>query len=313
MLRYAIRRLATGILIIILSTVILFVLLQVLPGGDPINLITNPMVTDEVKEEMRARWGLDKPAPVRFFVWASNLIKGDLGVSITMNEPVASLIAQRLPYTLMLMLPAMFLSYVISVPLGLITAYKKSTFVDKGIVTLSLILYSIPNFILGVFLIRFFSIQLKWLPISGFSNAASLVLPVTVLVVIEVASILRLVRSEVLEVTSSRFVETAYAKGLSTSQVLFRHVLRNSLIPVTIRIFLQLPGLITGAVIIEVLFALPGMGSLVLSAVMGHDYPVVQGIFLIIAVLTTVCNVLGELAAAALDPRVKLSMKGGRA
>lgn len=313
MLRYAIRRLATGILIIILSTVILFVLLQVLPGGDPINLITNPMVTDEVKEEMRARWGLDKPAPVRFFVWASNLIKGDLGVSITMNEPVASLIAQRLPYTLMLMLPAMFLSYVISVPLGLITAYKKSTFVDKGIVTLSLILYSIPNFILGVFLIRLFSIQLKWLPISGFSNAASLVLPVTVLVVIEVASILRLVRSEVLEVTSSRFVETAYAKGLSTSQVLFRHVLRNSLIPVTIRIFLQLPGLITGAVIIEVLFALPGMGSLVLSAVMGHDYPVVQGIFLIIAVLTTVCNVLGELAAAALDPRVKLSMKGGRA
>jgi peptide/nickel transport system permease protein len=313
MLRYAIRRFATGILIIILSTVILFVLLQVLPGGDPINLITNPMVTDEVKEEMRARWGLDKPAPARFFVWASNLAKGDLGVSITMNEPVASLIAQRLPYTLMLMLPAMFLSYVISIPLGLITAYKKSTFVDKGIVTLSLILYSIPNFILGVFLIRLFSIQLKWLPISGFSNAASLVLPVTVLVVIEVASILRLVRSEVLEVTSSRFVETAYAKGLSTSQVLFRHVLRNSLIPVTIRIFLQLPGLITGAVIIEVLFALPGMGSLVLSAVMGHDYPVVQGIFLIIAVLTTVCNVLGELAAAALDPRVKLSMKGGRA
>ncbi len=312
MLRYAIRRLITGLAIIVLSTVILFILLQVLPGGDPISLITNPMVTEDVKAELRAKWGLDKPAPVRFFVWASNLLKGDLGTSISLGAPVSRLIAERLPYTLLLMLPAMFLSYTISVPLGLLTAYKKSTYIDKGIVTLSLILFSIPNFILGVFLIRLFSIKLGWLPISGFSGPLSLVLPVAVLVVIEVASILRLVRSEVLEVTSSRFVETAYAKGLSTSQVLFRHVLRNSLIPVTIRIFLQLPGLITGAVIIEILFALPGMGSLVLSSVMGHDYPVVQGIFLIIAALTTVCNVLGELASAALDPRIKLAMKGGR-
>ena len=313
MVRYTIRRLIAGLLIVASSTVILFVLMQILPGGDPINLITNPMVTDEVKQEMRANWGLDKPAPVRFFIWAGNLAKGDFGVSISKGEPVLELIAQRLPYTLMLMLPAMFLSYLISVPLGLLTAYKKSTFIDKGIVIISLILFSIPNFIFGVFLIRLFSVNLGWLPISGFKDVSSLVLPVTVLVVIEVASILRIVRSEVLEVTTSRFVETAYAKGLSTGQVLFRHVLRNSLIPVTIRIFLQLPGLITGAVIIEVLFALPGMGSLVLSSVMGHDYPVVQGIFLIIAVLTTACNILGELASAALDPRVKLAMKGGRA
>lgn len=311
MLRYAIRRLVAGILIIALSTVILFILLQVLPGGDPINLITNPMVTDEVKQELRVKWGLDQPAPVRFFIWGSNLVKGDLGVSILKGEPVIDLIGQRLPYTLMLMLPAMVLSYTISVPLGLLTAYKKGTFIDKGIVITSLILFSIPNFILGVFLMRLFSINLGWLPISGYSGPASLVLPIVVLVVIEVASILRLVRSEVLEVTTSRFVETAYAKGLSTWRVLFRHVLRNALIPVTIRIFLQLPGLITGAVIIEILFALPGMGSLVLSSVMGHDYPVVQGIFLIIAVLTTVCNILGELVSAALDPRIKLAMKGG--
>lgn len=311
MIRYAIRRLVAGILIIALSTVILFVLLQILPGGDPINLITNPMVTDEVKQDLRVKWGLDQPAPVRFFIWVSNLAKGDLGVSILKGEPVIDLIGQRLPYTLMLMLPAMVLSYAISVPLGLLTAYKKSTFIDKGIVITSLILFSIPNFILGVFLMRLFSINLGWLPISGYSGPASLVLPIVVLVVIEVASILRLVRSEVLEVTTSRFVETAYAKGLSTQQVLFRHVLRNALIPVTIRIFLQLPGLITGAVIIEILFALPGMGSLVLSSVMGHDYPVVQGIFLIIAVLTTICNILGELVSAALDPRIKLAMKGG--
>lgn len=311
MIRYAIRRLVAGILIIALSTVILFVLLQILPGGDPINLITNPMVTEEVKQDLRVKWGLDQPAPVRFFIWMSNLAKGDLGVSILKGEPVIDLIGQRLPYTLMLMLPAMVLSYAISVPLGLLTAYKKSTFIDKGIVITSLILFSIPNFILGVFLMRLFSINLGWLPISGYSGPASLVLPIVVLVVIEVASILRLVRSEVLEVTTSRFVETAYAKGLSTSQVLFRHVLRNALIPVTIRIFLQLPGLITGAVIIEILFALPGMGSLVLSSVMGHDYPVVQGIFLIIAVLTTICNIMGELVSAALDPRIKLAMKGG--
>jgi ABC-type dipeptide/oligopeptide/nickel transport system permease component len=313
MLQYAIRRLSVGVLIIVLSTLILFILMQVLPGGDPINLITNPMVTDEVKQELRVKWGLDQPAPVRFFVWASNLAKGDFGTSIIKGEPVIDLIRQRLPYTLILMLPAMFLSYAISVPLGLLTAYKKSTFVDKGIVLTSLILFSIPNFILGVFLIRLFSINLGWLPISGYSGPASLVLPVVILVIIEVASILRLVRSEVLEVTTSRFVETAYAKGLSTRQVLFNHVLRNSLIPVTIRIFLQLPGLITGAVIIEILFALPGMGSLVLSSVMGHDYPVVQGIFLIIAVLTTVSNICGELVSAALDPRIKLAMKGGRA
>lgn len=311
MIRYAIRRLVAGILIIALSTVILFLLLQILPGGDPINLITNPMVTDEVKQDLRVKWGLDQPAPVRFFIWVSNLAKGDLGVSILKGEPVIDLIGQRLPYTLMLMLPAMVLSYAISVPLGLLTAYKKSTFIDKGIVITSLILFSIPNFILGVFLMRLFSINLGWLPISGYSGPASLVLPIVVLVVIEVASILRLVRSEVLEVTTSRFVETAYAKGLSTRQVLFRHVLRNALIPVTIRIFLQLPGLITGAVIVEILFALPGMGSLVLSSVMGHDYPVVQGIFLIIAVLTTICNISGELVSAALDPRIKLAMKGG--
>lgn len=309
MLEYTLRKLGQGMIVVVLSTVILFSLMQLMPG-DPISMISDPLISDSKKQEMRIEWGLDKPAPVRYLYWVKNVLKGDLGTSIVHKEPVMRVIMDRLPYTLLLMIPSTLIHYLISVPVGLIAAYKKNSIIDKTIVVSALILWSIPGFFIGILLIKFISVDLALLPISGYDGAKSLVLPITALVLPGFASTLRIVRSEVLEVTRSRFVDTAYAKGLNTRRVLFGHILRNALIPTTVQFFLSIPGLIGGAIIIENIFAIPGMGNLVFGAIAGHDYPIVQGFFLITAILTVLSNTMGDVVAALLNPRIKLAMKG---
>jgi len=197
--------------------------------------------------------------------------------------------------------------------LGLIAAYKRDSIFDKLIVNIAIILRAIPIFWLGILFIMFFSLKLKILPVSGYSGFKSLILPLSTLVFPYLAINLRLTRSEVLEVLRERMVLTAYAKGLNDRQVLFRHVLRNALIPATVMFFLSLPWIFGGSIIIESVFAWPGTGKLLWKSIVGQDFPVVQGIIFIIALLTVISNTTGDIITALLDPRIRLEIKGENA
>jgi len=312
MLNYTLRRLFQGVFVIIAITAILFLIMQLMPG-DPIKLISNPRIPQERINELRHLWGLDKPVIIQYFYWFSNVIKGDFGSSIISGQKVSTLIAQRLPYTLMLTGPALLIEFIISVFLGLIAAYKRDSIFDKLIVNMAIILRAIPIFWLGILFIMFFSLKLKILPVSGYSGFKSLILPLSTLVFPYLAINLRLTRSEVLEVLRERMVLTAYAKGLNDRQVLFRHVLRNALIPATVMFFLSLPWIFGGSIIIESVFAWPGTGRLLWKSIVSQDFPVVQGIIFIIALLTVISNTTGDIITAILDPRIRLEIKGENA
>ena len=312
MLNYTLRRLYQGVFVIIAITAILFLIMQLMPG-DPIKLISNPRIPQDRIEELRHLWGLDKPIIIQYIYWFSNIIRGDFGTSIISGQKVSTLITERLPYTLMLTGPALLIEFIISIFLGLIAAYKRDSIFDKLIVNLAIILRAIPIFWLGILFIMFFSLKLRILPVSGYSGFKSLILPLATLVFPYLAINLRLTRSEVLEVLRERMVLTAYAKGLNNQQVLFRHVLRNALIPTTVMFFLSLHWIFGGSIIIESVFAWPGTGRLLWKSIVGQDFPVVQGIIFIIALLTVISNTTGDIITAILDPRIRLEIKGENA
>lgn len=305
MLDYAIRRLIIGVFIVLCVTILLFSIMQLMPG-DPIKLISNPRVPPERIAMLRQRWGLDKPAYIQYFYWLKNILRGDFGNSIRSGQEVAVLIKTRLPYTLMLAIWAMALEYIIAVPLGLLAAIKKDTALDRSLIITNIILWSMPSFWLGVILIIIFGVFLKMLPISGYSDYRSLILPVVTMFLPDVAMSFGLIRSEVIEAINQRFVLTAYAKGLDKKRVMIFHVLRNSLIPITVLFFLSLPWLIGGSVIIENIFGWPGMGRLLWTAISAQDFPIVQGVVLIITMMAVVSNIIGDIFSAMLDPRIRL-------
>lgn len=311
MLEYIIRRLLIGIVVIIAVTALLFGIMQMMPG-DAIELISSPRVSPEKIAELKVLWGLDKPVVVQYFYWISRIFKGDFGTSIVSGQKVLLLISERLPFTLMLTGSALLLQYIIAIPLGLIAAYKKDSILDRTIVAFTIGFSSIPPFWLGILLMIVFGVWLKVLPISGYNGIKSIVLPLVTMALPGLAGVLRLTRSEVLEMLRERYVETAYAKGVRRNMVLLKHVLRNALIPVSVMFFLNLPWTIGGSVVIETVFAWPGMGTLLWRSISTQDYPVVQGIIFIIAILTVLSNILGDILSAFLDPRVRQEMKGER-
>lgn len=314
MLVYMVRRLGVGVLTVLAVTVVLFSVMQLMPG-DAIRLIADPdRIPPERIEELRRQWGLDRPPYVQYFYWLGNLLQGELGRSIVTGQEVSTLIATRLPYTLLLALSAMALHYAIAVPLGLVAAIRSGSRLDRGIIVTTTIFWSIPGFWLGILLMLLFSVHLRWFPISGYQGLSSLVVPVMALTLPALAGTVRLTRAEVLETIRASFVLTAHAKGLGRLAVHLRHVLRNALIPVTVMFFLGLPWVIGGAVIIENIFAWPGMGRLLWMSIVNQDLPVVQGIMIIVAVLTVVCNVIGDVISGLLDPRIRIALEeaGGR-
>lgn len=301
---YTIKRLIIGVFIILAVTVILFGIMQAMPG-DPIELLAGERVSPEKIAQLKAQWGLDKPVYMQYFYWLSRIIRGDFGRSMVTKLPVIELIKARLPYTLLLTGSALIVEYVIAIPLGLLAALKWGSKTDHVVVTLSIVLWSMPSFWLGVLLMIIFAIKLNLLPLSGYSGLKSLILPLLTLSLPSLAGTLRLTRSEVLEVLREDYVLTAYAKGLPKYKVLIKHVLRNALVPVTVMFFLYLPWLIGGAVIVETVFAWPGMGRLLWKSITVQDYPVVQAIIFIIALLTVISNTIGDIVSAVLDPRIR--------
>ena len=287
-------------------SLVIFGILQAMPG-DPVELMTSPRVSQAKVAEIRARWGLDQPPVVQYFYWLGNVLTGNFGVSITTGQAVTYLIAQRLPYTLMLTGVAIVVEYAIAIPLGLFAAVHKDGPFDRAMNVIMVVLWSMPGFWLGVLLIMLFSIRLGALPISGYSGPVSMILPVLTLALPNLAQTFRLTRSEVLDVLDARYVKTATAKGLLRDKVLVRHVLRNALIPVTVTFFLSLPWLIGGAVVVENVFAWPGMGQLLWTGIQKQDFPIVQGIVFVISILTVICNLIGDVVSGLLDPRIRLT------
>jgi peptide/nickel transport system permease protein len=307
---YAIRRLTQSVFIVLAVTIILFAIMHMMPG-DPIQLIDNPRLDVETTAKLRARWGLDRPAPIQYLYWLGNVLRGDLGRSITNGQSVSVLLAARLPATLNLTLTALLLQYLVAVPLGLIAGYWQGSVFDKGSVMVTSVLRAIPYFWLGIILMIVFSVSLRLLPVSGYRGFKSLILPVLTLTLPALADTLRLTRSEVLEVLREKHVTTAVAKGLKQKIVIIRHVLRNALVPVTVMFFLSLPWLIGGSVIVETIFAWPGTGRLLWKAISAQDYPVVQGIILMITLLTVISTTIGDILTGLLDPRIRVEL-GGR-
>ena len=309
MAEYIIKRLVQGILVVLAVSVILFGIMQMMPG-DPIMLICGDRVSEETQLRVRQEWGLDQPVYVQYWRWLSLALRGDLGQSITTGQDTMALIMTRLPYTLMLSGLALVLQYIIGVPIGLLAAYKRGSFLDRAVVWVSTILWSIPSFWLSVLLVLCFSVSLSLLPVSGYSGPASLILPLAAIVLPGLASVIRMARADALEVLQEKMVVTAYAKGLNNRKVLIGHVLRNAMIPTTIMFFLSLPWVVGGAVVVEKIFAWPGMGQLLWKSISKQDYPVVQGIVIIIALLTVVSNTIGDLLTGWLDPRIRNELRG---
>lgn len=304
-LRYVAKRLIMGVGIVIFVSVLVFAIMQAMPG-DPIDLMVDTRVSPERVAELKAQWGLDEPAIVQYFVWLGNILQGDFGMSVSMKQNVSDLILQRLPYTLMLTGAALLIEYLIAIPLGLWAAVKKDKAVDKALTVGTIVLWSMPQFWLGVLFMLIFSIWLGVLPLSGWFGPSSLILPALTLALPTLAQIFRLTRSEVLDVMRERYVMTARAKGIEGRRVLIRHVLRNALIPVTVMFFLSLPWLIGGAVVVENVFAWPGMGQMLWRAISKQDFMVVQGVIFVITVLTVICNLIGDIISGILDPRIRL-------
>ena len=310
MLTYIIRRLLVLIPVLIGVTLIIFSLMHL--SGDPVRLMYGPNVPKEKIEEKRIELGLDKPLYAQYGNWITQILHGDFGRSIHVQDLVSNLIGARIGATLELTLVALLFTLLFSVPIGVVSAVKPYTVFDNAGRAFAIFWVSMPYFWLGLVFMLLFGVYLHWLPISGrggplwsIAGLRHILLPALTLGLPPLALFMRLVRSSMLEVINEDYIRTARSKGLHEGRVIFRHGLRNALIPVVTLLGLRLPWLFGGAVITETVFAWPGMGRLLVDAVMQRDYPVVQGIVLILATLVILSNLVADLVYAYLDPRIR--------
>jgi ABC-type dipeptide/oligopeptide/nickel transport system permease component len=304
MQHYLTQRLLLSIPVVIGVTVIVFAILFLTPG-DPVRAMAGNRASEERVQEIRAQLGLNRPWPEQYLRWLGRAVQGDLGISIAAKRPVTELISEQLPFTLRLTLTALSLGTGLGMLLGVVAAVKQNSWVDRLITYTSLFWFSMPSFWLGLMLILVFGLWLRWTPISGVRGSAALVLPALTLALPQMGSLARLVRTEMLDVLREEYMKTAHAKGVHPVWVLYRHALRNALIPVAVLIFLSLPWLLGGAIVVETIFAWPGMGRLMYQALTQKDFPVVQGVLLIIAISTVIANLLGDIVTTLLDPRIE--------
>lgn len=306
---YVIKRIFQGILLVIVVSMLVFAMLDLMPG-DPINIMTDRKVSKEVKEQLRIKFNLHLPLHQRYALWVRDLLRGDFGNSIKTKVPVMDMMKARLPVTLKLTLTALIVELLIAVPIGLLAAYKKDGFFDRLMMDLSLFFTAVPSYWTAVILMLVFAVKLRILPLSGFDSPAHYILPVTALVISGIAMIIRMTKTEVIDVLREKYVLTATAKGLPKRTVLVKHVLRNALILVTIMFFMNVPWVISGAVIIENIFTIPGMGQMLTTGILNQDFPIVQACVFVLAILTVISNLICDIVTAILDPRIRVSLGG---
>ncbi|MFS8045888.1 ABC transporter permease [Rhizobium sp. BR 314] len=312
MLAFVIKRMLGLVPVILVVSIVVFLLLRLSPG-DPAVVIAGDNADAATIERIRATLGLNQPLTSQFIIWAGSLLHGDLGVSVFSNIPVTQLILQRLEPTASLALTTLIFSIVVAIPLGTIAGATAGSWLDRTLMLVSVLGFSIPVFVLGYCLIYVFSLQLHLLPVQGFSSIrngilpflSSIALPTMTLGLAYLVLIARITRASVLEMMGEDFIRTARAKGVKERIVVTRHALRNSAIPILTVIGIGVALLISGVVVIETVFNIPGVGRLVVDAILKRDYPVIQGVILMFSGVYVLINLIIDIAYAFLDPRVR--------
>ena len=308
MLAYTLRRLLLLIPVFFAVSVVIFAIIHLIPG-DPVDNLVRVGSSPEQKAEITARYGLDKPLIIQYGIWLNGLLHGDLGTAIIARRPVTQLIAQDLPHSLALGGLALLFSTVVGIVLGVIAALNRDKIVDQIIMGGVLLGSTLPGFWLGLLLILLFSVQLEWLPVSGARTWSALVLPVLTVGLGGTALVARVTRVAMIEAAGRDFVLLLHAKGMHPLRIQLRHVLRHALIPVVTILALRIGWVLGGAVTVEVVFARPGLGTLLIKSLNQHDYPVVQACLLMLAVAVMLGTLLGDIVQAAIDPRVRAALK----
>ncbi|GAB4418141.1 MAG: ABC transporter permease [Anaerolineae bacterium] len=301
---YLLRRTLQALPLLFLASLVVFLLIHITPG-DPVRLMLGEQASDEQIAAVRARMGLDRSLPEQYLSFIGRALQGDLGTSIRAVRPTVELIGLALPATLLLTAVALFLAVVIGLPVGILAALRPGSLFDNLALFLALLGQSIPSFWLGLTLISFIALRWRLLPTSGYGDWQHLVLPACSLAPFLAGLIIRITRTSFIEVLRQDYIRTAYAKGFALSPVVFRHALRNALLPIVTILGLQTGALLGGAVVTETVFGWPGVGQLAVNALSDRDYPVVQAVVLVSALIFISINLLVDLAYSILDPRIR--------
>ena len=313
MIEYIVRRLIFGIFVLLIMTTFIFIIMRAVPGDVVTLQLANSGATPEQMEALKAELGLDKSVFGQLIDWGKNAIQGDLGNSLWSGKEVSQIILERLPVTIQLAIMSIVLAIIIGIPIGVISAVKQNTFIDHFLKVISIGGLSIPSFWLGLILLTVLSLALNWIPPLGYQsfaenpvvNLQQMFLPAICLAITLSASIVRMTRSAVLEVLHSEFIRTVRAKGAKEAVVIFNHALRNSLISVITLIGLQIGYLLGGTVVLESIFALPGLGSLIFETVLVRDYPIVQSTVLVFGAMFLLVNLMVDVMYGWIDPRIR--------
>jgi peptide/nickel transport system permease protein len=311
-LAYVIRRILATIPVMLVVALFVFSLLYIAPG-DPAVVIAGDQASPDDVARIRASLGLDRPFMIRFADWLMQVARGDLGTSIFTNLPVSHMIAQRIEPTLSLMLLTLVISVSVAIPLGIVAAWKAGTWIDRGVMLFAVLGFSVPVFVTAYLLAFVFALELEWLPVQGYSPISkgfvpfieNLILPALALGSVYIALLARMTRATMLEVLSQDYIRTARSKGLAPGPILFVHALKNAAVPIVTVVGLGVALLIGGAVVTESVFAIPGLGRLVVDAILKRDYPVIQGTVLLFSLTYVVVNLIVDLLYTVFDPRIR--------
>jgi len=316
MLQFLLRRIVVVLPVLFVVSLVVFLILRLAPG-DPAAVIAGNSATNEDIAKIQVQLGLDRPIPVQYGIWMGNVFQGDLGFSYYLNKPVTELIAQRVEPTLSLAFGTVILAILIAVPLGTLAAWRMGGWLDRLLSGFSVAGFSVPVFVIGYLLIYLFAIRLEWLPVQGYKSLSGpsaagpwawmrqLILPWMTLAMIYVALIARVTRASVSEALTEDYIRTARAKGITESAVLLRHALANAAVPIVTVVGIGIALLIGGVVVTETVYAIPGLGSLTVDAVLNRDFPVIQGLVLLFSVSYVLINLLVDLSYLVLDPRIR--------
>ena len=309
MIKYFLSRSGQAILVLIGVTLVTFLLLNVIPG-DPVSVMLDKIATPQAVENLRHEWGLDKPLPEQYWNFLVNAFRGNLGNSYFEKTPVLKMLLDGLAMTMRLGLTVFFLSMIIGIVLGTLAAIFRGKWIDSLLMTISMLGISLPVFWIAIVLQLIFGLQLKWLPISGLKAWTGIILPTVALGATYTGAMARLVRTSVLEEMSQDYVKTAHAKGVHGALVIMRHVMRNAAIPILTLSGTQIKSILTGSMIIETIFSLPGVGRIAINAIMARDIPVIQGTVLYTAALFVLINLAVDLLYGVVDPRIRVAGGG---
>jgi len=316
MLQFLLRRILAVLPVLFVVSLVVFLILRLAPG-DPAAVIAGNSATNEDIAKIQVQLGLDRSIPVQYGIWMGNVFQGDLGFSYYLNKPVTELIAQRVEPTLSLAFGTVILALLIAVPLGTVAAWRMGGWLDRLLSGFSVAGFSVPVFVIGYLLIYLFAIRLEWLPVQGYKSLSGpsaagpwawmrqLILPWMTLAMIYVALIARVTRASVSEALTEDYIRTARAKGISETAVLLRHALANAAVPIVTVVGIGIALLIGGVVVTETVYAIPGLGSLTVDAVLNRDFPVIQGLVLLFSVSYVLINLLVDLSYLVLDPRIR--------